>query len=132
MADNKEKKKSPFSIYWIYAIIGIAIIGFQLFMSSASSVTVNTEEIFTALARQGYVEDAKLVNKVRVDFLLTDEGFNYVKNSKEDEYEVMREALKRGSGVNGEITFSVKIMDAGTFSSDLKLINSELIDHELL
>ena len=118
MADNKEKKKSPFSIYWIYAIIGIAIIGFQLFMSSASSVTVNTEEIFTALARQGYVEDAKLVNKVRVDFLLTDEGFNYVKNSKEDEYEVMREALKRGSSVNGEITFSVKIMDAGTFSSD--------------
>ena len=31
MADNKNKKKSPFSIYWIYAAIGIAIIGFQLF-----------------------------------------------------------------------------------------------------
>jgi len=131
MADNKDKKKSPFSIYWIYAIIGIAIIGFQLFMSSASNVTVNNEEVFYALARNGYVEDVKLVNKVRVDFELTKDGKNYVKDSKEGMYDGMRDALKEGNRMGGELSFSVKIMDAGTFSTELKLINAELKDKDM-
>ena len=33
MSEKKNKKKNPFSIYWIYAVIGVAIIGIQLFMS---------------------------------------------------------------------------------------------------
>ena len=127
MAEKKNnKKKSPFSIYWIYAIIGIAIIGFQLFMSSASNVTVNTEEVFYSLARKGYIEDAQLVNKVRVDFELTADGITYIKSSKDAQYEGMQEAVKRGNRMGGDISFSVKIRDAGTFSSELKVINEEL------
>ena len=126
MAENKNKKKSPFSIYWIYAIIGIAIIGFQLFMSSASNVTIDNEEVFYSLARQGYVEDVKLVNKVRVDFDLSDDGIGFVKKSKDQQYDAIRELLKRGNRMGGELSFSVKIMDPGTFSTELKLINAEL------
>lgn len=126
MAENKNKKKSPFSIYWIYAVIGIAIIGFQLFMSSASNVTVDNEEIFYSLARQGYVEDVKLVNKVRVDFDLSENGIDFVKKSKDQQYEAIRETLKRGSRMGGKLSFSVKIMDPGTFSTELKLINVDL------
>ena len=123
---NNSKKKSPFSIYWIYAVIGIAIIGFQLFMSSASNVTVNTEEVFYSLARNGYIEDAQLVNKVRVDFELTADGITYLKSSKDAQYDGMRDAVKRGNRMGGDISFSVKIRDAGTFSSELKVINEEL------
>ncbi len=126
MADNKNKKKSPFSIYWIYAIIGVAIIAFQLFISSASNVTVNTEEVFYSLARMGHVEDVQLVNKVRVDFQLTPDGIKHVKGTKGEDYKVMRDALKRGSSMGGDISFSVKILDATTFSTELKAINTDL------
>ena len=46
--DNK-KKKNPYSIYWIYAAIGIAIIGIQLFMSSSSTQELDSKESFYAL-----------------------------------------------------------------------------------
>ncbi len=43
MSDKKNKKKSPFSIYWIYAAIGVAIIGVQLFMSSGSDTEIGSQ-----------------------------------------------------------------------------------------
>ena len=46
MSEKKDNKKSPFSIYWIYAIIGVAIIGFQLFMSSGSGGSIKSENTF--------------------------------------------------------------------------------------
>ena len=49
MSDKKNKKKSPFSIYWIYAAIGVAIIGVQLFMSSGSDVELKNEDVVVAL-----------------------------------------------------------------------------------
>jgi ATP-dependent Zn protease len=29
---SEEKKKSPFSIYWIYAALGVALIAFQIYI----------------------------------------------------------------------------------------------------
>ena len=43
MAEGNNKKKSPFSIYWIYAFIGITLIGYSLFMSSAGEIPVKYE-----------------------------------------------------------------------------------------
>jgi len=126
MAENKNNKKSPFSIYWIYAIIGVAIIGFQLFMSSTGSASLKSENTFLYLAKEGYVEDVLLVNKVRVDFKLTDEGAKFVKASKKGEYKPLRETLNNGSRMGGKPVFSVKILDAGTFTTQIKELNEEL------
>lgn len=126
MAENKNNKKSPFSIYWIYAIIGVAIIGFQLFMSSTGSASLKSENTFLYLAKEGYVEDVLLVNKVRVDFKLTEDGEEFVKSSKKGEYKPLRETLKNGSRMGGRPVFSVKILDAGTFTTQIKELNEEL------
>ena len=127
MADNKDKKKSPFSIYWIYAIIGIAIIGFQLFMSSASNASIKSEDTFFNLAENGYVTDVSLVNKMRVDFKLTSDGEKYVKESNEGEYRVMKESLNRGNRMgSNQIEFSVKILDAGAFTTKVDELNKVL------
>lgn len=124
----KNNKKSPFSIYWIYAIIGIAIIGFQLFMSTGTSSTIDSEEVFYELAQQGLVEDVALVNKVRVDFELTPEGVTFIKKSDNKEFKNMKDVLDRGNRLGGDITFSVKIVDPGTFSQRLNVINQNLKD----
>ena len=63
MNENKEKKKSPFSIYWIYAIIVISIIGIQLFMSGTSDVKIRYQSTFFTLADSSYISDVKLVNR---------------------------------------------------------------------
>ena len=72
MADNN-KKKNPFSIYWIYGFIAVAIIGFQLFNNVESSVEVKSQQTFFSLAEKGYISHVFIVNKVRADFKLTKE-----------------------------------------------------------
>lgn len=127
MADNKNNKKSPFSIYWIYAIIGLAIIGFNIFMSSSSNVAIKSEDTFFELAKNNYVEDVKLVNKVRVDFKLTPDGEKFVKSSDEGRYRKMKEQLNRGNRFGSTSTeFSVKILDASTFTMTMRELNEEL------
>ena len=127
MTDNKNKKKSPFSIYWIYAIIGLAIIGFNIFMSSSSNVAIKSEDTFFELAKNNYVEDVKLVNKVRVDFKLNPNGEKYVKSSDEGRYRKMKEQLNRGNRFGSTSTeFSVKILDASTFTMTMRELNEEL------
>ena len=126
MADNKNKKKSPFSIYWIYAVIAVAIIGFQLFMSSGNNATVKSEDTFIELAKEGYISDFALVNRVRVDFKLTSEGKDFIKASDLSKYKGMKDALNRGNRMGGEQEFSVKILDAGAITTEVKEINTAL------
>lgn len=131
MTDTNNKKKNPFSIYWIYAIIGVAIIGFQLFLSQANSAELSDEEVFYSLAAEGYVKNVRLVNKEHVDFKLTKDGASFVKQSKVENLKVMREALNRGNRIGGEIVFNVKIADAGTYRERLTEINTLLKERHM-
>lgn len=125
--NNKNNKKSPFSIYWIYAAIAIGIIGFQLFLSSASGATVKNEETFFTLARNNYVEDVKVVNRVRVDFKLNADGEDFVKASNESQFKSMKESLKSSSNFGArQTTFSLKIITAEGFESKMVKINDQL------
>ncbi len=129
MAEKDNKRKNPFSIYWIYAIIGIAIIGFQLFMSSAGRIPVKYQSTFFELAKQGYVQDAKLVNKVRVDFKVTTEGRQFIANSTDKQYKLIKEYLKNGNSVKtGDPVFELNIIDAGNFESQVNEINKEIVE----
>ena len=126
MANNKNKKKSPFSIYWIYAVIAVAIIGFQLFMSTGANATVKSEDTFIELAKEGYIAEVSLVNRVRVDFTLTSEGKDFIRSSEEAKFKLMKDALNRGNQFGGKQEFSVKILDAGAFTTEVKEMNKEL------
>ena len=72
MADKKNK--SPFSIYWIYAIIGVAIIAFQLFMNGSGKAKINTKQTFFTLVEKKGVEKVRIVNRERVEFQLNQIG----------------------------------------------------------
>lgn len=128
MAENENnKKKSPFSIYWIYAVIGLAIIGFNLFMSTSSNVSLKSEDTFFELAKNNYVTDVSLVNRVRVDFKLTPEGEDYVKKSSDPRFRSMKEMLNRGNRFGSRnMEFSVKILDPSTFTGTVKEMNDQL------
>jgi cell division protease FtsH len=96
-------------------------------MSSSSNVAIKSEDTFFELAKNNYVEDVKLVNKVRVDFKLTPDGEKFVKSSDEGRYRKMKEQLNRGNRFGSTSTeFSVKILDASTFTMTMRELNEEL------
>lgn len=126
MSENN-KKKNPFSIYWIYAILGIAIIAFQLMMSSSANVTIKSEDTFLDLARKGYVKNVKLVNSERVDFKLTKDGIDYIKSSDDSAFEDVKKFLKEGGRfASDNPEFSVEVLDAGEFTARKNALNDEL------
>lgn len=127
MAEGDNKKKSPFSIYWIYAFIGITLIGYSLFMSSAGEIPVKYESTFFDLAEKGYVTEAQLVNKVRVDFKVSNEGLKYIKNSKEDQYQGLKKYLSTKSPIkSSQPIFIHNVVDAGNFDADLSELNKKI------
>ena len=127
MAEGNNKKKSPFSIYWIYALIGVAIIGFQLFMSSGSRVTIKFEDNFFDLAEMGYVQDVKLVNKVRIDFKITKEGQEFVAKTTDSKFSTIRESISKDNRpTKDDPVYELEIIDAGNFQLKVDEINAEI------
>jgi cell division protease FtsH len=127
MAEGDNKKKSPFSIYWIYAFIGITLIGYSLFMSSAGEVPVKYESTFFDLAEKGYVTEVQLVNKVRVDFKISNEGIKYIKASKDNQYAGIKKYLDNKSAIKAaQPIFIHNVVDAGNFDADLSELNKKI------
>lgn len=130
MNENQEKKRSPFSIYWIYAIIGVSIIGVQLFMSGTNDFKLNSQNTFFTLADSSYVSDVKLVNRVRVDFKLNEKGKDFVQESSNQQYVVFKKAFK--TSAKGPVlasknpTFQIDLADAGNFLDKLDETNKRL------
>ncbi len=131
MADNntnkKDNKKSPFSIYWIYALLGIALIGFQLYMNTGNTIPLQNSNQFTTLAKQGYVEDVKIViNKARADFHVNSDGFEYIKTTDDKAFKSLKKLVKTTKAKSGEIVFETTFAEAGDFESKLREINETL------
>ncbi len=128
MSEEQNKKKNPFSIYWIYAAIAIAIIGFQVFMSSGNRITVTYISTFDDLAVNGFVRNAKMVNKGRIDFKVTDEGKKYILSSKDKQFQPIKSYLSKGTNMkSNDPTFELKIIDAANFETHVRQdINNEI------
>ena len=111
MSEGENKKRSPFSIYWIYAIIGIAIIGFQLFMSNAGRITLKSSDQFIELGMQGYIKDAKIVNASRVDFTIEESGKDFINKQTGQNYKSIQQHLNETNNVKkGDPIFEFKII----------------------
>jgi len=127
MSENKNNKKNPFSIYWIYAIIGVVVIGIQLYLGSGSTSTIKAQSTFFELAEKGYVKDVQIVNKARVDFTLTEDGKTAVKSTETGEISSMKKAFGQGGRMkNPDPKFEMDIVDAGNFESSLTDVNTSL------
>ena len=136
MSEDKKNKKSQFSIYWIYALIAIGLIAFELIMSSGGRIPVPYQTTFFELAEHGGIADAKIINKERVDFHINDAGKKFITSNKDSQYKRLKQLIKSSSPTkrNGELTFEIELIDAGNFeeqvnnlNAEIKLANKELI-----
>ncbi len=129
MSEKKDNKKNPYAIYWIYAAIGLAIIGVQLFMSQTTTRDLQSKETFKDLLKQGYVQDVTLWrNILRVDFALNEEGSKAIEQGDLTgrDYEIIKRALTSSTKSNfnqSKIVFSYDIESTTVFSEDFSAIN---------
>src|SRR5690625_2549395 len=78
------KRKNPYMIYYIYALIGIVLIGSNIFMNSNPSKKIHYKNTLMELMKEGYVENVILWRNVgRVDFHINEEGKKAI---QEDEF----------------------------------------------
>ena len=129
MSENQDKKKSPFSVYWIYGIVVISLIGIQVFMSGSSEVKIKYPKTLDKLAESGYISEIKIVNHIRADFKLNAEGKKFIVQSTDSQFKLIRKALVASNGtlVAGKNpTCQLDLTDAGNFEVQLKEINKSL------
>jgi len=120
MGDD-QKKKNKFNIYWIYGIVFISIIAYNLFRDVNSSGIETDQQKFYEMVKQGDVEKIKTIrNKklVRVflkkDSLISKAGlYSQLLNDKQDEKKY--EAAKKSNPP--QLYFS--IVDDKTFASQI-------------
>lgn len=141
MGEDGDKKKSKFNIYWIYGIIFLSIIAYNVFRG-VSSNGIETDKLkFYEMVRQGDVEEYKIIrnrNIVRVslnkDSVTTKKAFYETQlNSKEapKNYEMVakiNEPQLYFNVVNGE-TFSKEMEEFYKTSPNAKKVD-ELVDNE--
>jgi cell division protease FtsH len=129
MSEKKDNKKNPYAIYWIYAAIGIAIIGVQLFMSQTTTRDLQSKETFKELLKQGYVEDVTLWrNILRVDFAVNEAGRKAIEQGDLTgrDYDIIKRAITSSAQSNfsqSKIVFSYDIESTTVFSEDFTAIN---------
>src|SRR5690554_5834709 len=124
------KRKNPYMIYYIYALIGIVLIGSNIFMNSNPSKKIQSQHTFMELMKEGYVENVILWRNVgRVDFHINEEGKKAI---QEDEFSgadfqaiksVLDNSGRSLGSTNPKISFDIASTDV--FIRDFDQVNEQ-------
>ena len=120
------KKKNTFSIYWIYALLGVSIIAFQLFMGQTETTKVEQNQLLT-IADSTYagVDHVTIINRASPDasaeFSLNKEGVKKILDSKDEELSEIKESLKKSEETDKtKVLFVIENLDPRILAEDLK------------
>jgi cell division protease FtsH len=111
---SEEKKKSPFSIYWIYGALGIALISFNIFMNSTPSATIKYKETLMELVDNKGVKNVKIINQSKAEFQLKNQGVAYVNQTNKLDFPKMKKMLKASKGKPTDLTFELENIGSPT------------------
>ncbi|MFL2663930.1 MAG: ATP-dependent zinc metalloprotease FtsH [Crocinitomicaceae bacterium] len=112
-------KKNNFSIYWIYAILGVSLIAFQLFMGKTERSSVKIQSLLE-IADESGVQNVVIINEKSVEFQLNSEGVDFVKKAEKKELKSISKTLKESKEVDKtKIVFEIKQVDQTYLSQKL-------------
>ena len=112
-------KKNNFSIYWIYAVLGVGLIAFQLFMGKEERSSVKIQSLLE-IADESGVQNVVIINEKSVEFQLNSEGVDFVKKTENKELQKITKTLKESDEVDKtNIVFEIKQVDQTYLSQKL-------------
>ena len=112
-------KKNNFSIYWIYAILGVGLIAFQLFMGKEERSSVKIQSLLE-IAEESGVQNVVIINEKSVEFQLNSEGVDFINKTENKELKNISKTLKESKEVDKtKIVFEIKQVDQTYLSQKL-------------
>ncbi len=120
---SEDKKKGGFSVYWIYALAGIAFIAIQLFYGTESKITIERKQTLFDLVDSSGISKITIINDQRADFQLNARGIAIIKNSKKGEFRKIWTQLKKVPSLEKQkekVVVLEHIGDLGNFENSLE------------
>lgn len=119
---EEQKKNKGFNAYWIYAIILVLLISFNLFQFSGRDIKIQ-ESDFYELADKGYIEKMTVVKNQEVaEIYIKQDSIESLKKL-DDKYKTLQKKEGFG-GRTPELKFETK--DLESFNDDMKELEKEL------
>ena len=126
------KKKNTFSIYWIYALLGVSIIAFQLYSGQTETTKVDQDQLLTiADSTFAGVDQVTIINRANPDasaeFRLNKEGVKKILDSKDEDLSEIKETLKQSEEKDKtKVLFEIESLDPSILAEDLKKQNIQV------
>ncbi|MEE3144970.1 MAG: ATP-dependent zinc metalloprotease FtsH [Bacteroidota bacterium] len=123
------KKKNNFSIYWIYALLGVGLIAFQMYMGQSHKHEADSgqlEALFMDSTFRG-VDEVTIVNRENApfaEFKLNKEGVDTVMTSKRSKFSSMKKSLTESEEKDKtQILFEIKSINPDRLDEKLDAQN---------
>ena len=114
------KKKNNFSIYWIYALLGVGLIAFQLYMGKSERESVKMQTLLEIADNSG-VDNVVIINEKSAEFHLNKEGLELVKKSENAELKKLNATIKESKETDKtKLLFEIEKIDQTYLSQELK------------
>ena len=125
---NKGGKKKGFNAYWIYAVIAVLLIAFNLIQLKPSPIEIDVDR-FNTLAENGFIEKIDLIkNEEKAEIYLDQEEIEAIKALDPTKYKSLKKSESGISGRAPDMQFTTPPME--TFYTNISEFKKELTERK--
>jgi ATP-dependent metalloprotease FtsH len=105
---SEEKRKNPFSVYWIYVAFVVVLVSTHLYVNSESSAVIKYKETLLDLVEAKGVKQLKIVNQSSARFQLRKSAQAYINSRKDLDFPKIRKLLANKNAQPSKIVFELE------------------------
>jgi cell division protease FtsH len=105
---SEEKRKNPFSVYWIYIAFVLVLVSTHLYINSETTTTIKYKETLLDLVEAKGVKQVKIVNQSTARFQLRKSANTYINSRKNLDFPKLRKLLANKNAQPSKIVFELE------------------------
>ena len=105
---SEEKRKNPFSVYWIYIAFVLVLVSTHLYINSETTTTIKYKETLLDLVEAKGVKQVKIVNQSTARFQLRKSATTYIDSRKDLDFPKLRKLLANKNAQPSKIVFELE------------------------
>jgi cell division protease FtsH len=105
---SEEKRKNPFSVYWIYIAFVLVLVSTHLYINSEKTTTIKYKETLLDLVEAKGVKQVKIVNQSTARFQLRKSATTYINSRKDLDFPKLRKLLANKNAQPSKIVFELE------------------------
>ena len=105
---SEEKRKNPFSVYWIYIAFVLVLVSTHLYINSETTTTIKYKETLLDLVEAKGVKQIKIVNQSTARFQLRKNASTYINSRKNLDFPKLRKLLANKNAQPSKIVFELE------------------------